>query len=85
MAIPNADTSKLLERGVWKAPWMGPNGELVLLAVTSGRQLLVPPAVLVLGSDYIATFDALWELLEARDPLTVADHDTLRRRRLKAV
>lgn len=85
MAPSNAELSKLLDRGVWKAPWMGPNGEFVLLVVTSGHTLLVPPSVLALGSDYIASFDALWELLDERDPLTAADHDTLRRRRLKAV
>lgn len=85
MSVPNAGTGKLLERGVWKAPWMGPEGEMVLLVVTAGHRLLIQPSMLALGSDYIATYDALWELLDARDPQTAAQTESLRRSRLKAI
>ena len=62
-----------LERGIWKAPWVGPNGELVLPTVTSRRTLLVPPSVLTLGSDYVTTLGALWDLLDLRDPATPSE------------
>lgn len=54
-------------RGVFVAPWMGENGEIILVAVTSdGRRIaerLVPFGV---SGHLIA--DELWELLDAVDP-----------------
>lgn len=49
---------------------MGPDGEMVLLAVTSGHRLLSTPRVLAFGSDYIAAHDQMWDLLELLDPPT---------------
>lgn len=81
MCLQPAPCASLLERGVWKAPWMGPRGEMVLLVVTSKRRLLVPPVVLSLGSDYISTLDTLWATLDVRDPAEPEDGP----RRLRAI
>jgi hypothetical protein len=54
----------LFGRGVWKAPWMGRNGELVLVAVDATHRMVGKPALLPLGSDYIAMVDDLWNALE---------------------
>lgn len=38
--MPSRPSNSLLRRGVRQAPWLGPNGELVLVAITSKRQKL---------------------------------------------
>lgn len=86
MGVPMAAMCGLLERGVWKAPWQGSNGEVVLLAVTSQRCLIsVDPITVPLGSDHIAAADQLWDMLDELDPLTPVAADELRRRTLRAV
>lgn len=75
----------LLERGIWKAPWMGPDGEIVLLVITSERKLLGPPTTLPKGSDYLKAMDALWELLDHRDPVTPETVAQMRRRSIRVV
>lgn len=59
----------LFSRGIWKAPWQGPDGEMVLVAITSGRRLLGNPVVLPLGADHIAIADEMWGQLDAADPV----------------
>ena len=45
---------------VYRAPWHGPNGEVVLLAITSTGHLLTgAPVVVPLGADPLAAADAL--------------------------
>jgi hypothetical protein len=85
MKLPDSPTGRLLERGVWKAPWMGPDGEIVLLAVTADHRLLIPPSVIALGSNHFKAYDGLWELLDARDPVSVESDDVIRRRKLRVV
>jgi hypothetical protein len=57
-----------LGRGVWEAAWDGPNGETVLLAVTSTHRLLMPPTFVPIGWSEETYCDALWEALDAADP-----------------
>lgn len=84
--IPTSTLGQLLERGVWKAPWMGPHGEIVLLPVTSRHSLVtVSPITIPLGSDHIAACDQLWEMLDALDPLDARAADEHRRRVIQAV
>lgn len=85
--VPPAPQSGLhmLERGVWKAPWQGPDGEIVLLAITSHHRLLVPPSVIAFGRDHIGASDVLWEQLDAQDPVDDASLAALRRRRIHAL
>lgn len=62
-------TAGLAERGVWVAPWMGPDDEVVLLAVTSrGRLATDAPVVIPNGASRIDACDRLWDILEAADP-----------------
>ncbi len=79
--VPPAPQVPLLERGVWKACWQGPRGEIVLLAVRSDHKLFAgQPHLIELGADHIAAADTLWELLDACDPVTPAQVTTQRRR-----
>jgi len=63
-----ATVGQVLPRGVYVAPWMGPDGELVLLAITSSQRLAAPPLTVPHGADRLAASDALWEALEREDP-----------------
>lgn len=54
-------------RGVWVAPWMGPDGETILVAVKrNGR--LATWTMLRPGDDHVGASDDLWSILEAQDP-----------------
>lgn len=64
----------LQERGVYRAPFLGPQGETVLYAVDSkhrrlpasiGGELYIPP-----GENPFPANDRLWDLLAERDPVT---------------
>lgn len=55
-------------RGVFKAHWMGPKGEIVLLAITSTNRLVIDPVTIPFGADHIGTVDGLWEMLDHVDP-----------------
>lgn len=84
--VPPAPYVPLLERGVWKAQWQGPNGEIVLLAISSDHKLLTgTPHVISVGGDHIAAADALWDLLDARDPVSPAQVDGQRRRVMRVI
>lgn len=58
-----------LARGVYVAPWMGEQGELVLLAITSRSRLACPPITIPHGADRVAASDAAWAAIEAVDPV----------------
>ena len=51
--------SDLAGRGVYVAPWVGPAGEFVLLAITRDRKLACPPHVIPLGGNHVAAGDAV--------------------------
>ncbi len=55
-------------RGVWTAPWSGPNGELVLYAMDSRTHLVAPPFAVSADNDHVAAADKLWDLIDERDP-----------------
>lgn len=55
-------------RGVWVAPWMGPNGELILVAVRRDDRR-VAERVLSAGDDHVKASDELWAAIEREDPL----------------
>lgn len=65
---PPQRIGQFLERGVWKAPWMGPQGEMVLLAVAGSHRLVGEPKLLPRGCDFIAAHDQMWDLLDEGDP-----------------
>jgi hypothetical protein len=56
-------------RGVWIAPWLGPNGETILVALNRherqlGEQMMISP-----GSNSLAASDELWARVERDDPV----------------
>jgi hypothetical protein len=82
--IPTGYLGQLLDRGVYKMPCMGPNGEMILFAVTSEhRYVLNSFSILPWGSNLDAAAEAIWELLDRVDPLTDTQFDEVRRRRLR--
>lgn len=54
-------------RGVWLAPWQGPNGEMILVAVSSKcrrlREVTVP-----IGANHVDAAERLLDLLDEQDP-----------------
>ena len=63
-------TPPSLNRGVWVAPWTGPNGETVVYAIDSTNRLLASPVVIPHGTDHVALADRLWQELDRQDPVT---------------
>jgi hypothetical protein len=57
-------------RGVWVAPWMGPNGELILVAVRRDDRK-VAERMLAFGDDHVRASEELWMLLEQSDPMPI--------------
>jgi hypothetical protein len=55
-------------RGVYVAPWVGPKGELVLLAIRHDHRLAGDPYTIPNGANQALAADALWERLEREDP-----------------
>ena len=55
-------------RGVWVAPWVGPEGELVVYAIQRNRQLATEPLTIPHGANRLAIVDSLYELLDVVDP-----------------
>lgn len=54
----------MLDRGVWAAPWIGPNGEVVLLGVTNERKLALDPVTVPDGASRVAAADRIWDAIE---------------------
>jgi hypothetical protein len=65
----NPFLAALLDRGVWQAPWLGPDGELVLIAITRSHALHGGPVVVPHGASRVDAADRLWALLERDDPI----------------
>jgi hypothetical protein len=59
----------LLGRGVFQAPWLGPNGELVLLAVRRDHRLNAPPFVVPHGASRISAAESLLDGLDRDDAI----------------
>jgi hypothetical protein len=60
--------TKFLGRGVFVAPWCGPDGEIVLVAITSRNRIVGDPLIVPLGGDHLGVSDELWRRLEAAEP-----------------
>jgi hypothetical protein len=58
----------MLARGVWRAPWLGPNGELVLLIITHAHRLHGQPVIIPNGADEGANIRRLTGELNRIDP-----------------
>lgn len=71
----------LLNRGIHCAPWQGESRELVLIAVTARGTLLREPVLVALGGDAVAAADALWDELDAKDPVVIPERQAGFRRR----
>lgn len=56
-----------LGRGVFVTPWCGPNGEIILVAVTS-RNRKVDEITIPIGASHADASDALWQRLEEAEP-----------------
>lgn len=54
-------------RGVWVAPWMGRDGETILVAVRRDG-CLVAERSLRFGDDHVRASEELWDELERADP-----------------
>jgi hypothetical protein len=59
----------MLARGVWTAPYFGPNGETVLVAVDSQQRLVGSPRIIGDGESRIAAADSLLDELDRADPI----------------
>jgi hypothetical protein len=57
-----------LARGVYLAPWVGPNGEVVLIALRTDGRLACEPVTVPDGRSRLEANERLWNLLDARDP-----------------
>jgi hypothetical protein len=66
--MPPSLMTAQLRRGVHVAPWMGPNDELILVAVTSTGRQAAPSVIVPHGTDRLKVSDALWDLLDEVDP-----------------
>lgn len=62
---PAAATSRPADRpegpAVLTAPWVGPNDEIVLIALDAHRRLLGEPMVVPNGADHVAASDKMWD------------------------
>jgi hypothetical protein len=58
----------VLVRGVWLAPWFGPGGQVVLVAIASEHRKLAELVVLI-GGDHVQATDGLWESLDVEAPV----------------
>lgn len=56
-------------RGVFFAPWLGPNGETVLFAVRRNGTLLDQPTEIPARQNPAIALDELWERLDRDDPV----------------
>lgn len=59
---------KMIERGVFVAPWLGPNGETVLIAISRAGRLAGEPLTIPVGGNHVELGDAMWDRLDADDP-----------------
>lgn len=60
---------ELLRRGAWRAPWLGPSGEIVLIAITHAHRLYGEPVIVPNGADEDAVIRRLTGELNRADPI----------------
>ncbi len=68
LTLPVALPNQQHPRGLYIAPWMGTNGEIVLLALTADHRLAAPPLEIPFGADGLALAEQLELVLDAADP-----------------
>lgn len=68
MRSVNSARSSSLTRGVYVAPWTGPKGEVVLIALSNDQQLVGEPLMIPNGGNHVAAGDAMWARLDLDDP-----------------
>jgi hypothetical protein len=67
-AAPTAQNADgLFYRGVYRQPFLGPNGEMVLIAITSEHKRLEEVLVSIDDNPFDAS-DQLWDRLDKADP-----------------
>ena len=64
---PTSDT----RRGVYVAPWVGPKGETVLIALRRDGRLAGDPDAIPVDSSHEVATDAMWDRLDRDDPQPV--------------
>lgn len=62
-----AHFGEMYDRGVWLAPWLGDNGEFILVAVNSRRRK-VAEEIIPAGADHAAAAERLYEALDRDEP-----------------
>lgn len=67
-AYPVAVFGESHPRGLYIAPWLGADGELVLLAIRADRRLNEPPLSLPLGANSVEMAESMEARLDASDP-----------------
>jgi hypothetical protein len=65
--VRKAPVGASIGRGVWVAPWQGPNGETILVAVSRKRRKIAE-RLLSPGDDHVGAGEALWDMIERDDP-----------------
>lgn len=60
--------AEMASRGIWQAPWFGPDGELILVSVTRARRRL-REVVVPHGASRIEAAESLLAELEREDPV----------------
>jgi hypothetical protein len=68
-AMRKAKNRAAHERGVYVAPWIGPNGETVLIAISRAGHLVGDPLTIPIGGNHVGSGDDMWDRLEADDPV----------------
>lgn len=79
--VPEVKDSTYLPRGVYKAPYTGPRGEWVFMAIKSDHTLLTDePYICPVGYCLSNVYELLWKMLDTEDPLTTEQVAALERR-----
>lgn len=71
IGVEDVRTAKFdgLGRGVWIAPWTGPNGEIVLFKRDRWKRLVGEPRMIQAGENHVLIGEQMWEELDAADPV----------------
>lgn len=61
--------TELAERGVWVAQWLGPSGEMILVAVSREHRQVGDLVLIPAGGNSLEASDELWRRLDGEDPI----------------
>lgn len=68
MSVPTARFGPLLSRGVYVAPFMGPEGETIVFCIDHRHRIVGRPTFVSAGESHLAAADAHWARLDRDDP-----------------